>query len=636
MLVSAPAGFGKTTLLAEWLAAGPAAPTDERPVAWVSLDRGDNHPGVLLDLRHRRAADGGARRRRGRARAPAGSPSRRRSTTVLTTLLNDLGDVDGDIVLVLDDYHVIDAPEVQEGMAFLLDHVPPRLHLVIAGRADPALPLARLRARGELVEVRAADLRFTPEEAVAYLNGVMGLRADGCGRGGAGGAHRGVDRRAAAGGAVDAGPGRRRRLHRRLRRRRPVRRRLPGRGGAGSGSPTPSRPSCCRPPSSTGSAVRCATPSPADDRRQGHAGVAGPGEPVPGPARRPPPVVPLPPPLRRRAARAPARRAARRRPGAAPAGERLVRGRTASGPSPSTTPWPPRTSSARPTWSSWRPRRCSGTGRRGRCGAGWRPSPRRSSGSGRCSATTTSGPSCPPVSSRASSRTCGTPSGGWTPCRRTAADLRTGRRTWWSWTRRGSGRFPRRSPCTAPGRRWCSATGPAASPTPGGRWTSPVPTTTSGEQRRSALIGLASWGDGDLEAAQAGYAESWQHMQRAGHIADILGLAITLGDLHIVQGRLGDAMRTYEEALRLAAEQGGPVLRGTADMYVGMAALHRERGRPAGRHRAPAAQPGARRAPRPAAEPPPLAGRDGPGPGGRRRPRRRGRPARRGGAGVRR
>ena len=98
-----------------------------------------------------------------------------------------------------------------------------------------------------------------------------------------------------------------------------------------------------------------------------------------------------------------------------------------------------------------------------------------------------------------------------------------------------------------------------------------------GRAAASALIGLASWGDGDVAAAQAGYAESWTDMQRAGHIADILGLAITLGDLHVVQGRLGDAMRTYEQALRLAAEQDGPVLRGTADMYVGMAALHRER-----------------------------------------------------------
>ena len=95
---------------------------------------------------------------------------------VLTALLNDLAAIAGDIVLVLDDYHVIDAPSVQDGMAFLLDHLPPGLHLVIASRADPALPLARLRARGDLAEIRAAELRFTPDEAAAYLNGMMGLQ----------------------------------------------------------------------------------------------------------------------------------------------------------------------------------------------------------------------------------------------------------------------------------------------------------------------------------------------------------------------------------------------------------------------------------------------------------------------------
>ena len=94
---------------------------------------------------------------------------------VLTTLINDLGAIDGDVVLVLDDYHVIESREVHDAMAFLLDHLPPQLHLVIASRADPPLPLARLRARGELVEVRAADLRFTADEAASYLNGAMGL-----------------------------------------------------------------------------------------------------------------------------------------------------------------------------------------------------------------------------------------------------------------------------------------------------------------------------------------------------------------------------------------------------------------------------------------------------------------------------
>ena len=94
---------------------------------------------------------------------------------VLSTLLNDLSGNSNDVVLVLDDYHVIDARDVLDGMAFLLEHLPPQIHLVIASRADPALPLARLRGRGELVEIRAADLRFTPEEAATYLNGAMGL-----------------------------------------------------------------------------------------------------------------------------------------------------------------------------------------------------------------------------------------------------------------------------------------------------------------------------------------------------------------------------------------------------------------------------------------------------------------------------
>jgi LuxR family transcriptional regulator, maltose regulon positive regulatory protein len=174
-LVSAPAGFGKTTLLTEWLAAGPAAAAGGRLAAWLSLDRGDNDPAsfwayVIAALRT--VASGAGEDALALLRAPRSPPVE----AVLTVLLNDLAAVAGDIVLVLDDYHVIDAPAVQDGMAFLLDHVPPGLHVVIASRADPALPLARLRARGELAEIRAAELRFTPGEAAAYLNGLMGLQ----------------------------------------------------------------------------------------------------------------------------------------------------------------------------------------------------------------------------------------------------------------------------------------------------------------------------------------------------------------------------------------------------------------------------------------------------------------------------
>ena len=179
MLVSAPAGFGKTTLLTEWLAAGPPAghraAATERLAAWLSLDRADNDPAsfwtyVIAALRT--AAPGVGEGALALLLAPQPPPIE----AVLTALLNDLGAVAADIVLVLDDYHVIDAREVQDGMAFLLDHLPPGLHLVIAGRADPALPLARLRARGELAEVRAAELRFTADEAADYLNGTMGLQ----------------------------------------------------------------------------------------------------------------------------------------------------------------------------------------------------------------------------------------------------------------------------------------------------------------------------------------------------------------------------------------------------------------------------------------------------------------------------
>ncbi len=169
-LVSAPAGFGKTTLLTEWLA---AAPADGPSAAWLSLDQRDNDPALfwtyLVAALKTAAHEVGAE-----ALSLLRSPQPP-IEAVLATLLNDLGAISNDVVLVLDDYHVIDARDVQDGMAFLLEHLPPQIHLVIASRADPALPLARLRGRGELVEIRAADLRFTPDEAVAYLNGVMGL-----------------------------------------------------------------------------------------------------------------------------------------------------------------------------------------------------------------------------------------------------------------------------------------------------------------------------------------------------------------------------------------------------------------------------------------------------------------------------
>ena len=106
-----------------------------------------------------------------RSRSPQPPPTE----SILTALLNEITTLPDDIVLVLDDYHVIEARPVDDALTFLLEHLPPSMHLVITTREDPQLPLSRLRARGQLTELRAADLRFTPSEAAEFLNPVMGL-----------------------------------------------------------------------------------------------------------------------------------------------------------------------------------------------------------------------------------------------------------------------------------------------------------------------------------------------------------------------------------------------------------------------------------------------------------------------------
>ncbi len=173
-LISAPAGFGKTTLVSEWVAGC------ERPAAWLSLDEGDNDPIRFLTYlvtaletiaaRQSPAGNFGAGVMRVLQAPQPGLPE-----TLLTTLLNEITASPVNFVLVLDDYHVIDAQAVDKALTFLLEHLPPQMHLVIATREDPQLPLARLRARGQLIELRAADLRFTPTEAAEFLNRMMGL-----------------------------------------------------------------------------------------------------------------------------------------------------------------------------------------------------------------------------------------------------------------------------------------------------------------------------------------------------------------------------------------------------------------------------------------------------------------------------
>jgi LuxR family transcriptional regulator, maltose regulon positive regulatory protein len=169
-LVSAPAGFGKSTLLAEWLgAASPAGSV----TAWLSLDPADGHP--ITFWTHVIAALQTVAPTVGARTLTLLESSDGSFEAALAPLLNELNALPHDVVLVLDDYHTIDSPEIQLGMAFLLAHLPAHAHLVIATRADPVLPLAGLRARGDLVEIRAADLRFTSDEAGAFLNGVMSL-----------------------------------------------------------------------------------------------------------------------------------------------------------------------------------------------------------------------------------------------------------------------------------------------------------------------------------------------------------------------------------------------------------------------------------------------------------------------------
>jgi len=167
-LISAPAGFGKTTLLSEWIASCGQA------VAWLSLDERDNDPARFLTYLIAALQTIVANLGEG-VLGMLQSPQPPPTEAILTTLINEIAVVADRFILVLDDYHVIDAPPVDSALAFLLEHWLPPILLVIATREDPQLPLARLRARNQLTELRAADLRFTPSEAAEFLNQVMGL-----------------------------------------------------------------------------------------------------------------------------------------------------------------------------------------------------------------------------------------------------------------------------------------------------------------------------------------------------------------------------------------------------------------------------------------------------------------------------
>jgi len=568
-LVSAPAGFGKTTLLAEWLAAAPAG---GKSVAWLSLDQRDNDPALFWTylVAALKSASGAA--------ASALSllqPPQPPSEAGLVALLNDLDAIPNDVVLVLDDYHVIDARDVQDGMAFLLAHLPPQIHLVIASRADPALPLARLRGRGELVEIRAADLRFTPGEAAAYLNGVMGLvltAADVAALEGrtegwiaalqlAALSLQGREDTAAfiAGFAgddryiVDF-------LAEEVLQRQPghvqhfllqtsILDRLCG-------------PLCDAVTGQDGGKAKLAALErgnlflvPLDDRRQWYryhqlfadvlqahlqdersdevpdlhrrasAWYEQNGEPAAA--------------IRHALAAGDFERAADLVELAIPAMRRSRQEAAVLG-------WldllPDEVVRVRPVLSVGFAGALLAGGEFDGVEARLRDAERWLDGA------------------------TGIRQGSQAPAgEMVVVDEEEFRR------------LPAEIELYRAAQALIRGDGPGT-----GRHARRALELSSADEHlgrasAAALMGLASWASGDLEAGHSGYAECMAGLRRAGHIADTFGCAIALADIRRTQGRLGEAMRTYEQALQRASQPGGPVLRGTADMYVGMSELHRER-----------------------------------------------------------
>jgi LuxR family maltose regulon positive regulatory protein len=575
-LVSAPAGFGKTTLLTEWLAAGSGRPGGERLVAWLSLDRADNDPvsfWTYTITALRTAAPGAGES----ALAFLQAPQPPRIETVLTALLNDVGTTAADIVLVLDDYHVIDAGDVQHGMAFLLDHLPPRLHLVIASRADPALPLARWRARGELVETRAAELRFTPDEAAVYLNEVMGLRLTARDVAALGGRTEGwiaalqlaalsMQGRADVAGFIAGFAGDDRYvvdylaeevLQRQTDRVQAflLQTSILGRLGG---------PLCDAVTGQSGGQAMLEALDrgnlflvPLDDRRRWYryhhlfADVLRarlhderPGQ-VPGLHRRAsewyeqngePSVA-----IGHALAAEDFERAADLVELAIPIMSKTRQEARVRG-------WleaiPDHVIRVRPVlivafaWVLLSVGEFESVEGRLRDAERW------------LDGATGTGPGPP-------ARPAGMVVANEEEYRRlpTTIELYRAAQALARSEPAGAIRHARRALDLAP------------------------EDDHRGRASASGLMGLAYWTSGDLEAGQSAWAECIAGLRRAGHIADIFGCAIALADIRLAQGRLGEAMRTYEQALQRAPEPGGgPVLRGTADMYVGMSEVDRERG----------------------------------------------------------
>jgi LuxR family maltose regulon positive regulatory protein len=568
ILVSAPAGFGKTTLLAEWLAVAAAG---GRSVAWLSLDQRDNDPALFWTYLVAALNAGAPGEGAGTLLQPPQPPNE----AGLVALLNDLDAISNDVVLVLDDYHVIDARDVQDGMAFLLEHLPPQIHLVIASRTDPPLPLARLRGRGELAEIRAADLRFTPGEAAEYLNGVMGLVLTAADVAALEGRTEGwiaalqlaalsMQGREDVTAFIDGFAGDDRYIVDFLAEE--VLQRQPGHVQhfllQTSILDRLSGPLCDAVTGQDGGKAKLAALErgnlflvPLDDRRQWyryhqlfadvlHARLLD---------EQPDDV----PDLHRRASGWHERNgepseAIRHALAAGDFGraadliELAIPAMLRSRQEAAVLGWlerlPDEVVRVRPVLSVGFAGALLAGGEYEAVEARLRDAERWLDG-----ATGIRQGSQAPAAEMVVVDD--------TEFRRLPAEIELYRAA--QALVRGDG------PGTVRHARRALELSPADE--------------HLGRASAAALMGLASWASGDLEAGHSGYAECMAGLRRAGHIADTFGCAIALADIRRTQGRLGEAMRTYEQALQRAPQQGGPVLRGTADMYVGMSEVHRER-----------------------------------------------------------
>jgi LuxR family transcriptional regulator, maltose regulon positive regulatory protein len=568
-LVCAPAGFGKTTLLGEWLTGLPQL------TAWLSLDEGDNDPVrflAYLVAALQTVAPNIGEGVLGALQSPQPPPTE----TILTALINEISAVGDDLVLVLDDYHIVDARPVDDALTFLLEHLPPQVHLVIATREDPNLPLGRLRARGQLTELRATDLRFTPSEASVFLKGVTGLnlsaediaaletRTEGwiAGLQLAALSMRG---REDVPGFIRAFAGDNRYivdyLVEEVLGRQPERIRsfllqtsiLDGLSG----------PLCDAVTNQEEGKARLETLErgnlfviPLDDNRHWyryhhlfaevlytHLMAEQPGQ-VSTLHRRASEWYEhngsAADAIRHALAAEDFRRAADLIELAVPAMRRRRQEATLLG-------WlkalPDEVVYFRPVLSVvyagalQQGGEIEGVEDRLRDAERWLDTTadrreRPEAPSAEMVVTDEEAfrrlPASIAVQHAGLALALGDVTDTVTYARR-ALDL---------------------AACDDHFRRGAAA----------------------------ALLGLASWTSGDLEAAHRSYTDGMDHLQKAGYISDAVGGSIALADIRIAQGRLREAMRTYEHALQLAAEQGDPAMRGTADMYVGMSELHRERG----------------------------------------------------------